>query len=408
MRRIIAAVAIIATLSSSAIRAEESDIQQNGPFVIEEGLQSRVKFWVSIYARYNSWEMVLHHSAYPWIIYSVVNVKKDRRAASRERQKISKLLENINEKFTRGKSLTKEEQKIFNKFADIAGDDKFRIAADERNIRGQAGLKDKVADAFFYAGRYLPRMERVFDRMGLPTEIAYLPFVESGFNKAAVSKVGASGIWQFMPVTGKLFLRVDEVVDERNDPMRAAEAAARLMQQNHSLLKEWPLAITAYNHGALGMQKAVREVGSKSLVKIIESYKSRSFGFASSNFYASFLAALEIGKHHEKYFGDLLKARKLEFDEFVMPHFVSIKDFLAFIQIDEKEFRELNPALTNEVYSGRKYIPVGYTVRVPLAVRDEFLARYEKIPEHLKYLRQKPDFSTPEDSNVVSGLATER
>jgi membrane-bound lytic murein transglycosylase D len=407
MRRINTAIGIIIFLFSVPVFADAVVPAQNGPFKIEEKLQNRVGFWIGIYSKYNSWEMVMHHSDYPWIIYSVVNTKGNPRAQAAERARLHDILVRLGDKIKWGRPLTKEEQKIGAMFADVPGNDKFSVAANPKMIRGQAGLKDKLIDSFYYAGRYLPRMERVFERFDLPTEIAYLPFVESGFNKAAVSKVGASGIWQFMPVTGKLFLRVDDVVDERNDPMRAAEAAARLMRQNYELLKEWPLAVTAYNHGALGMAKAVREVGSTSLAEIIEKYHSGSFGFASANFYTSFLAALEVGKNTSKYFGDVVKARRLEFDEFVMPHFVPLKDFLAFTEISEKDFRELNPALTEDVYRGKKYIPVGYTVRVPLEVRDEFLLRYEKIPEHLKYLRQRAEEPEPKN-NVVSGLETER
>ncbi len=414
MRRIVAAIGIIIFLAAISGFSEEAKgpIEQQGPFKMEEKLQKRVRFWVSVYSRYNSWETVMHHADYPWIVYSVVNTKHDSKAPNRERLRIRSLILRVQDKIKSNRSLTKEEEKIRVAFADIPGDDKYDVAAQTKMIRGQAGLKDRAIDSFYYAGRYLPRMERVFERFGLPTEIAYLPFVESGFNKAALSKVGASGIWQFMPVTGKLFLRVDDVVDERNDPMRAAEAAARLMRQNYVLLKEWPLAITAYNHGALGMAKAVREVGSTSLADIIEKYHSSTFGFASANFYACFLAALEVGKNTEKYFGNVAKARRLEFDEFVMPHFVPVKEFLQYTGIDEKDFRELNPALTDEVYSGKKYVPVGYTVRVPLEVRDEFLPRYEKIPEQFKFLRQKVEIEAepkPEPKNsVVSGLATER
>jgi membrane-bound lytic murein transglycosylase D len=193
-----------------------------------------------------------------------------------------------------------------------------------------------------------------------------------------------------MPYTGKLYLRVDEEVDERNDPMRAAEAAARLMQQNYNLLAQWPLAITAYNHGAAGIAKAARESGSKELPDIIERYEGKgSFGFASQNFYASFLAALHVAKNSEAFLGNVPRAKKLEFDEFVMPHYMDVKSFVEKLGIEEATFRELNPALTAEVYAGRKYIPVGYTVRIPTEIREDFFARYEAIPGYLKHGEQK-------------------
>ena len=144
---------------------------------------------------------------------------------------------------------------------------------------------------------------------------------------------------------------VDDVVDERNDPMRSAEAAARLMQQNYSLLGEWPLTITAYNHGTTGVARAAREIGSRELADLIGKYDNKNFGFASQNFYACFLAALHVARNSDRYLGSIPRARKLEFDEFVMPDFMSSKDFIEKMQIDETVFRELNPALTEEVGS---------------------------------------------------------
>ena len=91
--------------------------------------------------------------------------------------------------------------------------------------------------------------------MGLPTELAALPHVESSFNTYAYSKVGAAGMWQFMRGTGRRFLRIDAAVDERLDPYRSTEAAASFLEQNYIVLGSWPLALTAYNHGAGGMKR---------------------------------------------------------------------------------------------------------------------------------------------------------
>ncbi|NUM87732.1 MAG: lytic transglycosylase domain-containing protein [Bdellovibrionales bacterium] len=388
---------------SGSVGAPEGRLPQYGPFLIEEALEPRVRFWIDVYAKYSSWETVVHHLDHPEIVYAVVNTRGNSQGMRKERDRARKLLLRLQEKneaIARGKlraaDLREEERKLWEKFSRLADPEKFRKAANA--IRGQAGLRDRLIDALYVSGRYLPRMEKVFERMDLPGEVAYLPFVESGFNKQARSKVGASGIWQFMPATGRLFLRVDEEVDERNDPMRAAEAAARLMRQNYDMLKEWPLAVTAYNHGALGMARAVKETGSTSLARIIEKYEGKTFGFASSNFYASFLAALEVAKNYGKYIGEVAKARKLEFDEFVMTDYVAFQTILEFTGVDEKEFRELNPALTPAVYSGDLLIPVGYTVRVPMDDRGDFLQRYEKIPASLKFKKQKSAEAVPAET----------
>lgn len=370
-----------------------------GPFVLEEKLAQRVKFWVDIYAKYNSWEAVIHDSEHPHLVYAVLDTKDKKKGyVTAEKKKLARQLKDLAKKIKRIKSgeskkeeLKAAEKALYERIEKAGLLDAAEEIADYKRVRAQSGLRDGLIDALFRSGRYLPRMERVFESFKLPPEIAYLPFVESGFNKRAVSKVGASGIWQFMPYTGKLYLRVDEVVDERNDPMRAAEAAARLMRQNYELLGEWPLAITAYNHGALGVARAVKEVGTKSLPEIIERFEGKTFGFASQNFYSSFLAALHVAKNSHIFLGEVPRAKKLEFDEFVMPHYMELSAFLERMGIGEAEFRELNPALTELVYSGKRFIPVGYTVRVPVEAREEFLAKYERIPSLLKHSEQKSD-----------------
>lgn len=380
--------------SATSFAEDGLEFKNAGPFVLDEALKPRVYFWIDIYAKYNSWETVLHDQKYPYIIYDVVKNNQAAKLAS-FKKKYAQILTNLHrhkKDIEEGKwNLDEEERRIYELFQNIPGEDKFLAAADPKRMRGQAGLKDNLRDALFMSGRYLPRMEKVFERFGLPTEIAYLPFVESGFNKKAVSKVGASGIWQFMPYTAKLFLHIDDVVDDRNDPMRAAEAAARLMKQNYELLKEWPLAITAYNHGALGVARAVKEVGSNSLSEIIAKYQGQSFGFASENFYACFLAALHVAENSSAYMGDVPRAKKLEFDEFVLPHYVEMKTLIKFLDLDLETIHELNPALTKLVYDGKRYVPVGYILRVPVEAREDFLAKYDAIPKELKFASQKSE-----------------
>ena len=100
-------------------------------------------------------------------------------------------------------------------------------------------------------------------------------------------------------------MRVDEVVDERMDPHKATIGAARLLRDNYRRLEAWPLAITAYNHGASGIERAARAVGTRDIGVIAHRYQSRIFGFASRNFYSEFLAASQIHRDPERYFGKL-------------------------------------------------------------------------------------------------------
>jgi membrane-bound lytic murein transglycosylase D len=125
-------------------------------------------------------------------------------------------------------------------------------------------------------------------------ELAALPMVESSYNPQAYSKAGAVGLWQFIRSTGKQYLTIKRKRDDRRDPIRATEAAAHLLRHNYETLGSWPLAITAYNHGREGILTARAAVGSSAIEEIIARYNGPRFGFASRNFYAEFLAALEV------------------------------------------------------------------------------------------------------------------
>jgi membrane-bound lytic murein transglycosylase D len=115
------------------------------------------------------------------------------------------------------------------------------------------------------------------------------------FNTKAHSSAGAAGVWQLMPATAREFgLRVKRGKDDRLDILKATRAAAKLLARNHRMLKSWPLAVTGYNHGAYGVKRAIRKVGSRKLEDLIEHYEKRSWGFASKNFYAEFVAMIRI------------------------------------------------------------------------------------------------------------------
>ena len=178
----------------------------------------------------------------------------------------------------------------------------YELVDDETRIRSQRGAKEQFSEGLRISGRYITQMQKIFRDEGLPAELAYLPLVESSFNVRARSGAGAVGMWQFIPETGKKFMRIDDKVDERRDPMASTRAAVRLLKENYRILGNWPLAITAYNHGTEGIFRAIDSVGSRDLVELIRRYQSPTFGFASKNFYAEFLAVVEIATQPEKYF----------------------------------------------------------------------------------------------------------
>ena len=156
--------------------------------------------------------------------------------------------------------MTPEQHTIFKSFRFIFEKNKFKIASERNRLRMQLGQKDRFVLGIFFSGRYIREMEKIFREEKVPIELTRLPFVESSFNLYAYSKVGASGIWQFMRSTGRLFhLRIDNICDLRNDPLAATRAAARLLRMNYEMLKSWPLALTAYNHGPRGVSSIVKK-----------------------------------------------------------------------------------------------------------------------------------------------------
>ena len=221
----------------------------------------------------------------------------------------------------------------------------------------------------------MQEMQKIFRAEGLPMGLAYLPLVESSFNVRARSVVGAVGMWQFMPETGRKFMRIDEKVDERRDPFASTRAAARLLKENYRLLSNWPLAITAYNHGTDGIFRAIKTVESDNLVELIRSYQSPTFGFASKNFYAEFLAVVEIATNSDVYFPFLRAHRPVTLRAVALKRQAPLQATLKPAAISQGDFFEWNPALDPNA----KFIPVGYQIKLPPNKVDDFLAAERRV-----------------------------
>lgn len=284
----------------------------SGPFSkLPTSLSQRVYFWENIFLKYNSNTHVIHDIKEPWLVIDILpfeklaktNDKEDLLKKDEQRKLTRKYVERYRlalqrfskegGKATRYGAMEKRIHKVYSQRISSLK----RLYKGDTRIRYQQGLSDTFMEASKRAQKYLPYVEREFRSVGIPVEISRLAFVESMFNSAAVSKVGASGMWQFMKGTAKSYMKVNNMIDERNSPIKAARAAARLLRDNYASLKSWPLAITAYNHGRAGMKRAVKKTKTTDLAKIIKTYKKATFGFASQNFYAEFLAALRSYNH---------------------------------------------------------------------------------------------------------------
>lgn len=235
--------------------------------------------------------------------------------------------------------------------------------ADAQQLRSQRGIRERFHEGMRSAQHYFPEMERIFRAEGVPVELTRLPLIESCFNLRAYSKAGAAGIWQFMPATGRLYMRVDHLVDERRDPITSTQAAAQFLRRLHDSLGSWPLAVTAYNHGPGGIARAVGEVGSTDIGKIVREYRGRAFGFASRNFYAEFLTALDLEREYQ---GQLAGSRPAPVTNRThrLERSLGVQVAARLAQIDLDELESLNPALSSAVLAGRRPIPAGYRLRL--------------------------------------------
>jgi membrane-bound lytic murein transglycosylase D len=330
------------------------------------GLERDVQFWIRVYTEINTNSGFIHDERNLAVVYETLEFAANTPPREREkavedaRDRYSAALRRI---ASASGPLSPDDQHI----KDMWGTEgtPARLLEAANSIRFQLGQADRFLEGLVRAGAWESRIAEVFANQGLPHELAVLPHVESSFNPAAYSKVGAAGLWQFMRSTGRRYMRIDNSVDDRMDPFRSTEAAAQLLAYNYRLLGTWPLALTAYNHGAAGMRRARETLGTDDIERIVRTYKSPSFGFASRNFYVSFLAALDIDSNPEKYFGNFKPKAEVKFRELTLPSFVPIASLQRALKIDQDMLRLLNPALRPTVWSGQRHVPKGYRLRVP-------------------------------------------
>lgn len=329
-------------------------------------LERDVQFWIRVYTEVATTEGLLHDEHHLGVVYQTVHVEPGATPAQRSEQLdgLREHYRSILGRLAAGASdLSAEERRIQLAFGSEASAERYVQAMDE--IRFQLGQADRFREGIVRSGAWEAHIAETLGHLGLPPALAALPHVESSFNPEAYSKVGAAGLWQFMRSTGRRFLRIDDAVDERMDPFRATEAAAQLLDFNYRLLGTWPLALTAYNHGAAGMRRARDTMGTSDIVAIVRQHRSPSFGFASRNFYVSFLAALEIDRNPEKYFGPIQRRPVARFKEVEVPAAVPVADLERAVNVDRSRLAALNPALLAPVWQGQRRVPQGYRLRLP-------------------------------------------
>ncbi len=360
-------------------------------FPVYPSIKPNVKFWTKVYTQYSTRQGILHDSENLNVIYDVIELKNpneyNARKINEERLNAAKQkYRSILKKLAQNPSTAGDEARRIAHLFGIKGN---RAAFHEAiyNIRCQLGLKDSFRKGIAYSGAYIDEMKQIFQSYGLPLDLVYLPHVESSFNPKAYSKFGAAGIWQFVREAGKRSMIVGYALDERWDPIRSSEAAARLLRRSYEKFGSWPLAITAYNHGIAGMLKATWIKGGYE--NIFKNYKSKNFRFASRNYYSEFLAARKVAKNYRIYFGDVALDPPISSRKIVMAGYASAKDLARYFNLDIATLARLNPSLRPPVFKEQKYVPKGYALRLPADAIQRRMGDSAGIPPEMYKLRQK-------------------
>jgi membrane-bound lytic murein transglycosylase D len=341
------------------------------------GLEDRINFWKGIFTKYGEKKVFFNYRDFPWFVYSVVDYEKksqtvedfqlrDFRKKNNQAEvaRIRKALTKLAEGKKAANELETRIERLFSKFSNPRK--YYKLALEDGQIRYQTGIRERFMDGIRRSGRYLYIIEDELVKSGVPVELSRLPLVESSFNYEAYSSVGAAGIWQFMRGTGKIYnMTINKNIDERRDPIESTQAAARYLKNSYNSLGVWPVAITSYNHGLAGMQRAVKETGSKNIAAIINQYNGRTFGFASKNFYTEFIAALEVEKNYKHYFPELEKEAPWYVDTVTLKSSYSFNQLVKASNMSQDKFLWYNRAIMSPVVKGRAKVPAGYVLKVP-------------------------------------------
>ncbi|MBK9321518.1 MAG: lytic transglycosylase domain-containing protein [Bdellovibrionaceae bacterium] len=370
-------------------------------FKIPSGMQERVSFWLDVYSKYDSKKYLVHHREYPWVIFDIADTTdlftqgrvawlNRRDADTLSEHKKDSVIATLKMLSMRASydDLPQEEARIFEQLKVIPGPRKKIIREAIKSVRIQLGQKDIFETGLIRSSPFISMMEEIFEDNGLPKELVRLPLVESSFNIEAHSRVGARGAWQIMPGIGQKGLIISPLIDERESPLKSTQFAAFLLKQNKRILKTWPLAVTAYNHGSGSLLKAIRKLKTTELQRIIDTNNERSFQFASSNFYACFMAALRGEIYAAELFPDLKRPESMRLTKVTVPKTVAIGAFAKKNGFAIEDLQATNPELPSKIKAGFK-LPAGFS----LYVRDDKPESKDQPPP-IKITLINPETST--------------
>lgn len=342
------------------------------PFPNPEGLRESVEFWKQVWSTWSLGQVALHDVEHPALVYEVLELpggpSETYTAAQREfvracRTDLETRLKTLEAKVALGVPLDESEKRLALAIGTAAGTDAIRGAS--TRVRSQRGLRERFRRGLEISGRYMDEFRRIFREAGLPEDLAYLPHVESSFQAEARSSAGAVGIWQFTRPAARLFMTVHSAIDERLDPVAAARGAARYLGSAYAELGDWALAVTSYNHGVEGMRRAKSRFGTD-FERVVREYDGKTFGFASRNFYAEFLAAREIASNPGLFFPEGIAAEPpFDHDRLTLSRPATALRLAQRYGVPLGDLAALNPGWTRRAVRAHVPLPAGTVVWLP-------------------------------------------
>jgi len=222
---------------------------------------------------------------------------------------------------------------------------------------------------------YFPLFEEALAKYNLPAELKYLPIIESALNPRIVSRAGASGLWQFMYGTAKMYgLEINSYIDERNDPIKSTDAAARYLRDLYTIYGDWHIVIAAYNCGPGNVNKAVRRSGGKQNYWEIYSKLPKE----TRGYIPIFIAATYVMNHAKEH--NLIPIQpsfKLLTDTIIVNSYVNFEQIAANLDIPVLEIRQLNPQYKRDIIPAKADKP--YVLKLPLDKISPFIDNETQI-----------------------------
>jgi membrane-bound lytic murein transglycosylase D len=247
---------------------------------------------------------------------------------------------------------------------------------------------------------YFPIFEEALANKNIPLEIKYLAVVESALNPKAVSRVGATGLWQFMYHTGKQYnLKIDSYIDERSDPLKSSEAAAQYMANMYPLFQDWDLVLASYNSGPGNVTKAIRRSGGYHNFWKIKTHLPKE----TQGYVPAFLATMYLYEYHKEHgiVPQRAKLKHFETDTIRIQKEITFKQIADLIDVSISELQVLNPSYKMNV------IPVydnqAHYLRLPHSKIGLFTSNEEKIYAYTAYDNEKR--KNPVQWNTPSAIA---